>query len=606
LPARTSPVSSVTGKGLRTTIVRGIRMAWEASPTTFVAIAVSAAVTALIPTAVLALTRRLFDTVQHSVIDPSVTLGNAMPIVIGLGLLAGSQRMFTQFDGRRQTLFAERVTIDVQRRFLEQISRADLGYFDDPAWHDRVERASRDVYRRPFTMTYTLIGLGSSMVTMVGMVGLLVSLDWRLLPLAVGSIAPGTTLSRRLNKRRYTYRREKTQATREKEYLAELLSKPQTSKEIRALGIGTHLTTRWETLARELYAGMVEVFRSINRYTILIGLLSGGALAIAFAIVTSRAIGSSTQFGALAVVTGAFVSVTAQANAIASAFVTLDENGQFLADYFSFFETESLIEVPDDPTPIPALTERGIEFDDVWLTYPNGTEPALSGVTLTIKPGELCALVGDNGAGKSTIVKSLLRFYDPQVGSVKLGGVDLRATDPAALRSRIGVLFQDFAQYELSVRENVTLGRPERPATDMEVVEALRSARAEWLVERMPGGLDSKVGRLFDGGHDLSGGEWQRLALARLMFRDADVWVLDEPTSSLDPEAEAAIFAELRANLHGRIGIVISHRFSTVRIADRIAVVQGGRITEHGTHEELLAHNGRYAYLFNLQAAGYR
>jgi ATP-binding cassette subfamily B protein len=227
-------------------------------------------------------------------------------------------------------------------------------------------------------------------------------------------------------------------------------------------------------------------------------------------------------------------------------------------------------------------------------------------LNLHIRGGELIALVGENGAGKSTLIRLLLRFYDPDQGSVRIGGVDLKDLDPAALRSRIGVLFQDYASYELSVRENVVMGRPDGKPNDERVMEALRDARSDWLLKKMPKGLDAKVGRLFEGGHDLSGGEWQRLALARIMYRDADIWILDEPTSSLDPEAEAAIFAELKENLKGRIGIVISHRFSTVRIADRIAVIADGKVTELGTHQELLRAEGRYAQLFELQAAGYR
>jgi ATP-binding cassette subfamily B protein len=286
--------------------------------------------------------------------------------------------------------------------------------------------------------------------------------------------------------------------------------------------------------------------------------------------------------------------------------VAVDQHTAFLDDYFSFLAIDPLVPTPINPQPAPKTFSDGIEFDNVTFSYPGGTEPALEGLSLRIRGGELIALVGDNGAGKSTLIKLLLRFYDADQGAVRVGGVNLKDLYPEALRSRIGVLFQDYASYELTVRENVMMGRPDVKINDDRVIEALRDARSEWLLKKMPNGLDSKVGRLFEGGHDLSGGEWQRLALARLMYRDADIWILDEPTSSLDPEAEAAIFAELKENLKGRIGIVISHRFSTVRIADRIAVITGGRVAELGSHEELLAAQGRYAQLFELQAAGYR
>jgi ATP-binding cassette subfamily B protein len=290
---------------------------------------------------------------------------------------------------------------------------------------------------------------------------------------------------------------------------------------------------------------------------------------------------------------------------ISSTFVSVDQHTTFLDDYFSFLAIDPLVPVPSPPVPLPPVVDS-IDFDNVAFTYPGGREPAVQGLNLHIRAGELIALVGENGAGKSTLVKLLLRFYDPDHGSVRVGGVNLRDVDPQDLRGRIGVLFQDYANYELTVRDNVMMGRPNITPDDQRVMEALRRSRSEWLIKKMPNGLDSKVGRLFEGGHDLSGGEWQRLALARIMYRNADIWILDEPTSSLDPEAEAAIFAELKENLRGRIGIVISHRFSTVRIADRIAVIVDGRVAELGTHDQLLRGGGRYAELFELQAAGYR
>jgi ATP-binding cassette subfamily B protein len=307
-------------------------------------------------------------------------------------------------------------------------------------------------------------------------------------------------------------------------------------------------------------------------------------------------------------VIGAFTSVAGTLGNISSTFVSVDQHTTFLEDYFSFLAIEPLVPSPARPHPEPNWHIDHIDFDNVSFRYPGGTSAAVSGLNLHIRNGELIALVGENGAGKSTLVKLLLRFYDADEGAVRVGGVDVKDLDPEVLRSRIGVLFQDYVSYELSVRENVVMGRPDAKVAvnDERVLEALHDARSEWLLKKMPKGLDSKVGRLFEGGHDLSGGEWQRLALARIMYRDADIWILDEPTSSLDPEAEAGIFAELKENLKGRIGIVISHRFSTVRIADRIAVIADGRIAELGSHTELLMAGGRYAQLFELQAAGYR
>jgi ATP-binding cassette subfamily B protein len=310
--------------------------------------------------------------------------------------------------------------------------------------------------------------------------------------------------------------------------------------------------------------------------------------------------------GGVVLVIGAFSAVAGTLGQISSTFVAVDQHTTFLDDFFSFLAIEPLVGMPAEPKPLPSRIADGIRFDNVSFRYPGGSGSAVENLNLHIRCGELMALVGENGAGKSTLVKLLLRFYDADAGSVRVGGVDLREVDPEVLRSRMGVLFQDYASYELSIRENVAMGRPNGVVDDARVLEALRDSRSEWLVEKMANGLDARVGRLFEGGHDLSGGEWQRLALARIMYRDADIWILDEPTSSLDPEAEAAIFAELKENLRGRIGIVISHRFSTVRIADRIAVVADGHVTELGTHDELLAAKGRYAELFELQAAGYR
>ncbi|MDP2055091.1 MAG: ABC transporter ATP-binding protein, partial [Acidobacteriota bacterium] len=358
--------------------------------------------------------------------------------------------------------------------------------------------------------------------------------------------------------------------------------------------------------SEELYRLREQMYRSGTRVSMWTGLVTGTALALAYLFVARQGVAGSIDPGGVVLVIGAFTAVSSTLGLISSTFVSVDQHTTFLEDYFSFLSIDPLVPVPSPARPVPASLAAGIEFDQVTFTYPGGTEPALAGLSLHIRSGELIALVGENGAGKSTLVKLLLRFYDADQGAVRVGGADLRELNPGELRNRIGVLFQDYASYELTVRENVVMGRPDGSVDDDRVLTALKDSRSEWLVKKMPNGLDSKVGRLFEGGHDLSGGEWQRLALARIMYRNADIWILDEPTSSLDPEAEAAIFAELKTMLKGRIGIVISHRFSTVRIADRIAVIAEGKVSELGSHEELLKAGGRYAELFELQAAGYR
>jgi ATP-binding cassette subfamily B protein len=438
------------------------------------------------------------------------------------------------------------------------------------------------------------------------MAGLLASLHYVLVILALAAAFLSLALESRVTSKLYNFFYKETPEEREREYIGDLLVQPRNTKEIRAYVLADYLLGRHKKISDELFKQREKMYRSGTRISILTGLVTGTTLALAYIFVGLKGIEGSINPGGVVLVIGAFTSVSGTLSNISSTFVAVDQHTTFLEDYFTFLSIDPLVPVPSKPEQLPEGSIPGIEFRDVTFTYPGGTEPAVAGLNLSINQGELIALVGENGAGKSTLVKLLLRFYDAQEGSVNVGGVNVKEMSPDQLRNRIGVLFQDFVSYELSVRENVMMGRPNGKANDEEVIKALRDSRSEWLVKKMTNGLDSKVGRLFEGGHDLSGGEWQRLALARIMYRNADIWILDEPTSSLDPEAEAAIFAELKENLKGRIGIVISHRFSTVRIADRIAVIADGKVSELGTHEELLAANNRYAQLFELQASGYR
>lgn len=582
-----------------------MQLAWAASPKLLIRYTVLGMFNAIMPPISVYLGAQLVNQIADSKTDP-ITFNDVLPVVVGLWITFVVQRAVGAYTGVGRNLYVRRVELEAERRLLEKASKVDLGHFDQSNWHDRLARARRDVSWRPGDLTWSILGLSGNIVTIVLMSGLLASLHWVLVVLAIGAAVLSLVLESRVTSKLYKYFYQETPDERERQYVGDLLVQPKNTKEVRAYVLADYLLGRHRNLSETLFKKREQMLKMGSRISVVTGIITGTILALAYVFVAIRGIQGTINPGAVVLVIGAFTSVSGTLSNISSTFVAVDQHTTFLDDYFSFLHVETLLPVPEVPQTIPHTSIDDIVFEDVSFHYPGGEEDALRHLNLYIRKGELIALVGENGAGKSTLIKLLLRFYDVKEGAIKINGVDIRDIHPNELRNHIGVLFQDYATYELSVRENVAMGRQNGAADDAKIIRALQDSRSEWLLQKMPNGLDSKVGRLFEGGHDLSGGEWQRLALARIMYRNADIWILDEPTASLDPEAEAAIFAELKENLKGRIGIVISHRFSTVRIADRIAVVGDGRITEIGTHEELMAANNRYAALFELQASGYR
>jgi ATP-binding cassette, subfamily B, bacterial len=590
---------------VRKNLRQAMSLAWAASPRLLARYSILGMFNAIMPPVSVYLGSVLVNKIAEAHIK-SLKFEDVLPIVVGLWITFVIQRSVGAYIGYGRNLFVRRVELEAERRLLEKASRVDLGHFDNSDWHDRLARAKRDVSWRPGDLTWSILGLSGNIVTILLMAGLLARLHFVLVILALGTAFLSLALESRVTTKLYKYFYKETPEERERQYLGELLVQPRNTKEVRAYVLADYLLNRHRKLSEDLFKQRQQMFRLGSRMSTISGIITGTVLALAYVFVAVKGIQGTMNPGSVVLVIGAFTSVSGTLSNISSTFVSVDQHTTFLDDYFSFLSIEPLVPVPSKPYMIPDAPIEGIEFNNVSFTYPGGREPALNGLNLHIRKGELMALVGENGAGKSTLIKLLLRFYDVQEGYVSIGGVNIKDIDPEELRNRIGVLFQDYATYELSVRENVVIGRPNGTPDDVRVLKALQDARSEWLINRMPNGLESKVGRLFEGGHDLSGGEWQRLALARIMYRNADIWILDEPTASLDPEAEAGIFAELKENLKGRIGIVISHRFSTVRIADRIAVIDDGKVKELGTHEELIAAGNRYAQLFELQASGYR
>ncbi|MCI0707399.1 MAG: ABC transporter ATP-binding protein/permease [Ignavibacteriae bacterium] len=600
-----SPPSKGRSRRVWKNLKKGLELAWTASPSSLVKFSLLGMIGAAMNPLAVYLGAKLVDGIAQARVQ-ALQFEDLLPIIIGLWLGATAQRAFGAYMGYGRNLFVRRVELEAERRLLMQASKIDLGHFDNSNWHDRLSRAKRDVSWRPGDLTWSVLGLSGNIITILLMASLLASLHYLLVVLALAASVLSLILERRVTAKMYEFFYKETPEERERQYLGDLLVQPRNTKEIRAYVLSDYLLGRHGNLSENLFQQRAQMFKAGTRVSMLTGLVTGTTLALAYVFVGLEGIAGSIDPGGVVLVIGAFTSVSGSLAMMSSTFVAVDQHTTFLDDFFSFLSVEPLVHIPPAPRVLPAGRIESVEFDNVMFSYPGMTEPAVAGLNLSVRKGEMIALVGENGAGKSTLVKLLLRFYDVQHGAVRIGGVDVKELNPEALRDRFGVLFQDFVSYELSVRENVMIGRPNGDVEDERVMEALKNSRSEWLVKKLTKGLDSKVGRLFEGGHDLSGGEWQRLALARLMYRDADIWILDEPTSSLDPEAEAGIFAELKENLKGRIGIIISHRFSTVRIADRIAVIDGGKVTELGTHSELLAAKGRYARLFEIQAAGYR
>src|SRR5689334_15155172 len=445
-----SPTSSAgRAQRVRKNLRHGLELAWSASPNALVRYSVLGMLSAAMPPISVWLGATLVNRIAEARLH-SLRFRDVLPILVGLWLATAVQRAIGAYMGYGRNLFVRRVQLEAERRLLAKASSVDLGHFDNSNWHDRLARAKRDVSWRPGDLTWSVLGLSGNLVTVILMAGLLASLHWILVVLALAAAALSLLLERRVTSRLYEFFYKETPEEREREYLGDLLVQPRSTKEIRAYVLADYLLGRHGKLSEDLFKQRELMYRSATRISLLTGLVSGTTLALAYAFVAVRGVAGSIDPGGVVLVIGAFGAVAGTLSQISSTFVAVDQHTTFLDDYFSFLAIEPLLPVPTVPHPVPLGQIKGIDLDRVTFRYQGGTEPAVAGLSLQIRSGEMLALVGENGAGKSTLVKLLLRFYDPDEGAVRVGGVDLRNVDPNELRSRIGVLFQDYPSYELT------------------------------------------------------------------------------------------------------------------------------------------------------------
>jgi ATP-binding cassette subfamily B protein len=482
----------------------------------------------------------------------------------------------------------------------------DLEYYENSRYYDVLHRAQQEAPYRPTRIVNDLMLAGQSAVTLLGVIGVLFAIHWSVGLVIVAAALPGAYVRLRYSGKLYSWERERSVVDRRSWYLHWLLTDGAHAKEIRLFELGETLRAWYRDLRRRLRGERLAITR--RRSLADLGSQTIATLAVfgTFAYIAWRTIRGLITLGDMIMYYQAFQTGLSALQSLLGAIAGLYEHNLFLSFYHEFMALEPRVVDPVEPRPVPRPLRDGIVFRDVTFSYPDTERVALADIDLEIRPGEVTALVGPNGSGKTTIVKLLCRLYDPTSGAITYDGVDLTAVSTTELRSGIGVIFQDFAKYQMTARQNIWMGRIALDERDAAVERAAREAGAHEVIEGLRAGYDTMLGKWFEEGEELSIGEWQKVALARVFVRDADVLVFDEPTSALDPLAEWRIFEHVRELAEGRAVVLISHRFSTVRNADCIHILEDGRILESGTHDELIERDGVYARMYEVQARGYR
>ena len=578
-------------------------MVWASARDIVAGEAVTRIAGALVPLAMLGVSKRIFDVVQARF------AGHPLPsgfwwLVFAEFALAALGGTLGRLTGFLDALLADRFARHVSIRVMEHASRLDLAAYEDPVFYDKLERArvqatDRIAMVQAIGNVFQQIIVGASLC-----IGILWFSPW-LLALLVVSVVPAFLGESFLAFEGYALSQRQTPVRRQLDYLRLVGASKESAKELKLFGLGGFLTREFTGLSDRLYAENVVLARRRFWLGSLLALVSAAGYYGGYAWVIYRTVAGALSWGTLVFLTGAIAGASQNIQNIFSTSSSIADQSLFLTDLVEFMKMQPTVRSRPNAAPAPYPIREGIFFDRVSFTYPGCSRPVLNRLDLSLSPGERVALVGANGEGKTTIVKLLTRLYDPGEGRILLDGVDLRDYDLESLHRQIGVIFQDFFRFEMTARQNIAVGCLERAAPHL-VEHAAQKSRAHAVISRLPQGYEQLLGRRFTGGVDLSGGEWQRVALARAYLRDAQLLVLDEPTSALDARSEYELFQHFAELCAGKMALLISHRFSTVRMADRILVLSEGQVAEEGNHRELLAINGQYARMFEMQAAGYR
>ncbi len=592
-------------------IPRFFREIRRVNPWLFYANAACRTVSALLPVSMLWVGKLIIDEVilqYNADVKDLSTLWLYIGLEFGLAIVSD---LLSRLTSLTDALLGDQYSIDSSVRIIRKTSELTLAQLEDSEFYDKLERARQQTIGRVALLSNVLTQVEDLIVIGTLITGVVVFEPWLIILLIV-SVIPTIMNEIKFSGTGYSLARSWTQERRELDYLRYAGASDVTAKEVKLFGLGGYLSDRFKNLSEKYYQESKKLAKQRAGWGSFFNVIGTSAYYGAYIVIVLRTVAGVFSIGDLTFLSGSFNRLRGRLQGLFIRFTDITERALYLQDYFEFLDMKAVHQietgsaVPSKNLPLPEAITEGFEFSDVGFKYPNSEQWVIRHINFKLKAGEKLALVGENGAGKTTLIKLLLRFYVPTEGEIKLDGIPVQDFDPVAYNNRFGVIFQDFVKFDLTLKENIAVGAITALDDQGRIDLAADKSLAREVINEVPKGLEQKLGRRFRDGKDLSGGQWQKVAMARAYMKDAEVLILDEPTSALDARAESETFKRFIDLTKGKTAVIISHRFSTVRIADRIMVLKNGAVLEMGTHEELMANGQLYAELFNLQAEGYQ
>jgi ATP-binding cassette subfamily B protein len=587
-----------------TYIPRFFKEIWQTNKKLFLISALCRLIAALLPVVILWVGKIIIDEIIRITTQGEKDFSELWKYVLLEFILVVLSDLMSRAISLTDGILGDQYNINTSVKIIEKTNEVDISLLENSEFYDKLERARTQTMGRVDLMS-NVLGQAQTTISILTLVAGLIYFEPYLIILLVLSIIPSFINEVRFSQQQYSLARSWTAERRELDYLRFIGANDKTAKEIKLFGLTNFVVNRFRNLATIYFNLNKTLVIKRSSYGFLFNLLGSISYYAAYVFIIYRVLSGVITLGELTFLSGSFNRLMKSLQDFFSKFTRISESSLYLKDYFDFIDISIDPKTAED-IPLPKVIQKGFEFKNVFFAYPESENQILKDVSFSIKAGEKIAFVGQNGAGKTTLTKLLLRFYEPTSGEILLDGININRYSKSEYQAYFGVLFQDFFRYEFTVRENIAIGKIDEIENQERIEKAAELSLADEVVSELASGYEQQLGKRFVKGQELSGGQWQKIALARAYMKNAEVMILDEPTSALDAKAESEVFERFIHLIKNKTSVIISHRFSTVRQADRIIVLQGGKILESGTHEELMANNKLYAQLFTLQAEGYK